>query len=165
MTYPPPPGQPAPEPYPGHGQEPYPGPGQQPQYWQESPKSKGLAIAALVCGILAAISFCTIVGGLLFGLLAVVLGAIAGMKVRRGTGGGGVMAVVALILGVVAIVAAIVFGVFFWNFWEDSGGKEFTDCVSRAGSDQQQIAQCEDQFNQQLEDQFGVTMEPPVPAN
>ncbi|MBF6350136.1 MULTISPECIES: DUF4190 domain-containing protein [Nocardia] len=157
MTYPPPPGYPAPEPYPGSGQ--------QPQYWQESPKSKGLAIAALVCGILAAISFCTIVGGILFGLLAVVLGAIAAVKVRRGTGGGGVMAVIGLILGAVAIVAAIVFGVFFWNFWEDSGGKDFTDCVSRAGGDQQQIAQCEDQFNQRLEDQFGVTMQPPVPTN
>ena len=155
MTYPPPSGYPAPEPYPG----------QQPQYWQESPQRKGLAIAALVCGVLAAVSFCTVVGGILFGIIALVLGVIAMVKVRRGTGGGGVMAAIGSILGVVAIVAAVVFGVFFWHIWGESGGKDYMDCLSRAGGDQQQIEQCADQFNQQFEDQFGTTIEPPAPTN
>lgn len=157
MTYPPPPGYPPPDPYPGQGGA--------PQYWQESPRSRGMAVAALVFAILAVLSFCTVVGGLFFGLIAVVLGVIAAVKARRGTAGGGVMAVVALILGVVSIAAAAVFGVIGWGFWQDSGGQDFVDCLERAGSDQRAVSQCEDQFNQRLEDQFGVTIAPAPPTN
>ncbi|MFI5714856.1 DUF4190 domain-containing protein [Nocardia sp. NPDC051750] len=157
MTYPPPAGYPPPDPYPG--------PGGTPQYWQESPKTKGMAIAALVFAILAVLSFCTVFGGIFFGLIAVVLGVIATVKARRGTAGGGVMAVIALILGAGAMIAAAVFGVLFWGIWQDSGGQDFLDCTTRAGGDQAAIARCEDQFNQRLEDQFGVTMVPPEPTN
>ncbi|MEU1984732.1 DUF4190 domain-containing protein [Nocardia sp. NPDC019395] len=157
MTYPPPAGYPAPDPYPG--------PGGEPPYWQESPKTKGMAVAALIFAILAALSFCTVAGGIFFGLVAVVLGAIAMVKARRGTAGGGVMAVVSLILGVVAIVAAIVCGVLLWGFWNDVGGDDYVGCLERAGTDQAAITQCDERFQQHLEDQFGETLVPPEPTN
>ncbi|MGW0183203.1 DUF4190 domain-containing protein [Nocardia sp. NPDC003345] len=164
MSYQPPGGgYPPPEPYPGQG--PGPGPGGQPQYWQESPKRKGMAIAALVLGILAVLTFWTIVGGILFGLIAVILGVIAMVKSSRGTGGGGVMAVIGLILGILGIIGVIVVAVVGWGIWQDSGGQDFVDCVSKAGGDQSAISQCEDEFNQRLEDQYGVTIAPPEPTN
>ncbi|WP_327148999.1 DUF4190 domain-containing protein [Nocardia sp. NBC_01329] len=159
MSYPPPPGYPAP------GPGPYPGPGGQPEYWQESPKRKGMAIAALVLGILGVLSFWTIAGGILFGLIAVILGVIALVKAKRGTGGGGIMAVIGLILGLLAIVGVIVVAIVGWGIWSDSGGRDFVDCVSNANGDQTAVSQCEDEFNQRIEDQYGVTIAPPEPTN
>lgn len=124
-----------------------------------------MAIAALVLGILGVLSFWTIVGGVLFGLLAVILGVIAMVKVNRGTGGGMVMAVIGLILGVLAIIGVIVVGIVGWGIWQDSGGRDFVDCVSNAGGDQSAVSRCEDEFNQRLEDQYGVTIAPPEPTN
>ncbi|WP_459548662.1 DUF4190 domain-containing protein [Nocardia sp. X0981] len=159
MSYPPPPGgYPPPDPYPGAA-------GGPPQYWQESPKRKGMAIAALVLGILAVFTFWTIVGGILFGLLAVILGVIALVKASRGTGGGGIMAVIGLVLGILAIIGVIVMGVIGWGVWQDSGGQDFVDCVSRAAGDQAEISRCQDEFDQRLEDQYGVTIAPPAPTN
>jgi len=45
----------------------YPPPGLQPgqQYWQESPKGRGMAITALVLGIIALPAALTAVGGVL----------------------------------------------------------------------------------------------------
>ena len=72
MSYPPPPGgYPPPDPYPG-------APGGPPQYWQESPKRKGMAIDALVLGVLAVFTFWTIVGGILW-TGATKAGALAGL--------------------------------------------------------------------------------------
>ncbi|MGW5386615.1 DUF4190 domain-containing protein [Nocardia sp. NPDC003963] len=157
MSYPPPPGYPEPGSYPG--------PGGQPEYWQESPKRKGMAIAALVLGILGILSFWTIVGGILFGLIAVILGLIALVKANRGTGGGGIMAAIGLVLGVLSLIGGIVIAIVGWGIWEESGGRDFYDCVSKANGDQTAISQCEDEFKQRIDDQYGVTIVPPEPTN
>jgi len=153
--YPPPGNYPPPEPFPGQSGQ----PGQS-GYWQESPKSKGLAIAALVLGILAVISFWTIIGGILFGVLAVVFGIIATVKARRGTAGGTVMGVIGLVLGILSVIGAVVLALIGWNLFVDLGGRDFVDCTSEAGNDQNAISQCEEEFNQRIEDKWGVT---PVP--
>ncbi|NEW49430.1 DUF4190 domain-containing protein [Nocardia cyriacigeorgica] len=154
--YPPPPGN---YPPPPSGQ--YPG---QPEYWQESPQRKGLAITALVLGILAAVSFWSVFGGVLFGVFAVVFGVIAVIKAMRGTAGSAVMAWIGLILGVLAIIGAVIAGIIYWGFAEDAGVTDFYDCVTKAGNDQAEIDRCESEFNQRLEDKLGVTVTPtPAP--
>ncbi|GAA5106576.1 DUF4190 domain-containing protein [Nocardia iowensis] len=152
--YPPPPGYPPPG-----GQ--YPG---QPAYWQESPKGKGLAITALVLGILAVLSFWTLVGGYLFGAFALIFGLVALAKTRSGRAGGAGMAITGVILGVLGLIGAIVVTIIGYSFFVDSGGKDFFDCVNRAGSDQSKIEQCERDWNQRLEDKFSITLTPaPTP--
>lgn len=151
--YPPPPGN-YPSPAPGQ----YPA---KPEYWQESPQRKGLAITALVLGILAVLSFLTVVGGVLFGLFAVIFGVIAVIKAMRGRAGGAVMAWIGLVLGALAIVGAVVAGILYWGFAEETGFTDFYDCVSNAGNDQAKIDQCEREWNQRIEDKIGVT---PTPA-
>ncbi|WP_258562104.1 DUF4870 domain-containing protein [Nocardia africana] len=66
----------------------YPGPPGQGTW--EQPKGKGLAITALVLGIIALLTCWTVLGGILFGLVALIFGIIATVKARRGTAAGAV---------------------------------------------------------------------------
>ncbi|WP_225725735.1 MULTISPECIES: DUF4190 domain-containing protein [unclassified Nocardia] len=141
----PPPGQYPPTQYPGPGQGPY---------WQESPKSKGLAIAALVLGIIALV---TCFGAYLFGLLAVIFGVIA---LARKNGGGKGMAIAGIILGVIGLIIAIGATIFAVN----TGVKDLYDCVNKANGDQAKIDKCNQDWKGTLENKFSVTLTPqPTP--
>ncbi|WP_227979027.1 DUF4190 domain-containing protein [Nocardia spumae] len=157
------------EPYPRQ-QEPYPGgypppppsgyPGPPGQGAWEEPKSKGLAITALVLGIIALLSCWTVLGGILFGLLALIFGIIATVKSRRGTAGGGGMAIAGLVLGLLGLIAAIVIAAIGVSFFVNNGGKDFLDCVNKANGDQSKIDQCQRDWNQTLENKYSVTISP-----
>ncbi|MGV9674362.1 DUF4190 domain-containing protein [Nocardia sp. NPDC003482] len=166
MTENPPPGQyPPPGQNPPPGQYPPPPPGSYPPppgqpYWQEGRQGKGLAIAALVLGILALLSFWTIFGGILFGLVGLVFGIIAIVKARRGTAGGRGMAIAGLILSLLGLIAAIVLTAIGVNIFVNNGGKDFVDCVNKAGGDQSKIDQCQRDWNQTLENKYSITISP-----
>ncbi|KZM68058.1 DUF4190 domain-containing protein [Nocardia terpenica] len=135
-------------------------PGQPGQpYWQE-PQSRGLAITALVLGILALLSCWTVFGGIIFGLLALIFGIIATVKSRRGTAAGGGMAITGLILGLLGLIAAIVLVAIGVTFFVNNGGKDFVDCVNKANGDQSKIDQCQRDWNKTLENKFSVTLTP-----
>lgn len=74
-------------------------------------QSKGLAIAALVCGILAIPLFCCCGGGIPFGIAGAVMGGIAMSKAKSSpeTHGGGGMALAGLICGSIGAVLSIVY--------------------------------------------------------
>ncbi|GAA5046352.1 DUF4190 domain-containing protein [Nocardia callitridis] len=162
MSYPPP------DPYPAAGgQYPPPPQGQYPPppqggqaYWQESPKGKGLAITALVLGIIALLFCWTLIGGYLFGVFAIILGVIAVIRARSGRSGGAGMAITGLILGVLGLVGAVLITIVFWSFFEDSGGKDYLDCVRQAGSDQSKLDQCEHDWTDQIDNKINVTPAP-----
>ena len=114
--------QPAQQPY---GEQPYgqPAPGQPssggPSYGQQPPTEKrGLAIAALVLGILALLG-CWIpvlnIGSIIMGLVGLILGIVAIAKASKGEAGGKVMAMVGAALSVLAIVLSIVVNVIAFN--------------------------------------------------
>jgi hypothetical protein len=124
----PPPEQPGQQPY---GQQPAQQPGQQPygqhsyggpSYGQQPPRpgteKRGLAIAALVLGILALLSswipFVN-VGSIIMGIVGLVLGIVAIAKASKGQAGGKVMATVGAALCVLAIVLSIVVNVVAYN--------------------------------------------------
>src|SRR5438477_2606973 len=110
--YPPPPGGYAPPPGnwggPGGYGPPPPGYGGQ--------QSKGLAVAALVLGIVGVATFFIFLGGLL-GIVALVLGIVAIRQTQKGQASGHGMAVAGTVLGGAAIVItaiyAIAVGAFF----------------------------------------------------
>jgi hypothetical protein len=70
--------------------------------------TNGLAVASLVCGILAVILFFTIIFPIILGILAVIFGAVGISKASQG-GGHKALAIAGLICGVVGIAAMIVF--------------------------------------------------------
>lgn len=111
--YGPGPGQPPP----GYGPPPQPGygaaPGYGPQPYGAPPGggSNGLAIGALVVGIIGLITVWVPFLGIVLGLVALVLG-IVGRKKANETGVGGGMAIAGLIMGVLAILGGILWIVF-----------------------------------------------------
>ncbi|NNH73904.1 DUF4190 domain-containing protein [Nocardia uniformis] len=159
MSYPPPGQYPPPGGYPeqpgGYPQQ----PGQ--QYWQEPQKGKGLAITALVLGIIALLFCWTVIGGILFGVLAAIFGLIALLSKKAGGTG---LAITGLILGIIGLIIAVIIGVVAWGFLEETGFTDFTDCVNKANGDQTKIEQCESDFQRRVEDKFSITLTPePTP--
>jgi hypothetical protein len=152
--YPPPPGGAYPGSYPPPPPQPYTGYAPPPQ----APKN-GLGIAALVVAIIALIS---VVGGVVLGIVAVILGFLGWQKARRGEATNGGIAIAGIVLGILSIIEAIVVIVLsVWAF-NEVGGTDYMDCLSKAGSDQEAAAQCVDQFQKKVEDQFSVTLTTPA---
>ena len=152
--YPPPPGGAYPGSYPPPPPQPYTGYAPPPQ----APKN-GLGIAALVVAIIALIS---VVGGVVLGIVAVILGFLGWQKARRGEATNGGIAIAGIVLGILSIIEAIVVIVLsVWAF-NEVGGTDYMDCLSKAGSDQEAVQQCADQFQKKVEDQFSVTLTTPA---
>ena len=141
--YPPPP----PAAYPGYPPPP------------TAPKN-GLGIAALVVAIIALIS---VFGGVVLGVVAVILGFLGWNRAKRGEATNGGMAVAGIVLGFLSIIEAVVLIAFaVWGF-KEAGGTDYIDCLSKAGSDQQSIQQCIDQFSNRVQNEFSITMTTPAP--
>ncbi|MGB7238735.1 MAG: DUF4190 domain-containing protein [Rhodococcus sp. (in: high G+C Gram-positive bacteria)] len=164
-NYPPPGNNPPPGGYPPPGGN-YPPPGnyppggyQQPgQYPPAAPKNT-LGIIALVLAILGILTSWTIVGGVVLGLLAIVLGIMGRSNYKKGTATNGTVSLMSIILGVLAIllsIALIVFGVGLFN---SIGGKDYLDCINDAGNSQSARDDCNREFQQNVEDRYGVTIE------
>ncbi len=139
---PPPPPYSAPPP-----QDPY----QQGGYDQPPQKvGSGLAITALVLGILGLITSFVLIGGVL-GLIALILGFIASGRAKRGQARGRGMAITGIVLGVLSVIIAIVIVVVGASFLNSDSGKNLRDCVSKAGDDQAQVQKCQDDFKNDLQ--------------
>ena len=124
-------------------------------YQQQPPPARpgaGLAITALVLGILALLLFWTVAGGVLFGLVALILGPIASGRAKRGKASGRGMAITGAILGLLGLLASIAIvatvGVFFIN----NGGKTYTDCVNDANGDTAKLQKCAEDFQRHVQD-------------
>ena len=141
--YPPPP----PQPYSGYSPPPV------------GPKN-GVGIAALVVAIIALIS---VVGGVVLGIVAVILGFLGWQRAKRGEATNGGIAIAGIVLGILSIIEAlVVIALSVWVF-NEVGGTDYMDCLSKAGSDQEAAQQCVDKFQDRVEDQFSVTITTPAP--
>jgi hypothetical protein len=164
---PPPPGDPQDQPggyYPPQGQQGgqyppqdqqggyYPPQGQGGYYQQPQQRGSGMAITALILGIIALLSCWTIVGGILFGLVAIVLGFIASRRAKRGVAGGRGMAITGIVLGLLGLVLSVVIVAVIGAFWNSASFSDYRECLRDAGSDQEAIADCETEFRDVIED-------------
>jgi len=168
---PPPPGPPqhaAPPPYPyPYQQGPYPGgyppppphvyPGYAPA--TASPRN-GLGIAALVIAIVAVVSSLSVVGGIVLGIVAVILGFAGRTRVKKGEANNGGVALAGIILGFLGIVAGLVSIAIWVLFIKDTGAGDYFDCMSKAGQNRSAQMQCEDEFRQSVENKFSITLTP-----
>lgn len=131
----------------GYGQQGY---GQQP-YGHEQPKGgKGLAIGALVTGVLALLLCWTVFGGILLGLVALVLGLIGASRAKKGRASGRGLAITGAVIGVVGLLISIAFIVLGVAFLNSDSGRNLTECLSNAGEDQQAVEQCQRDFQDEL---------------
>lgn len=172
MTDPQQPYQPQPQ-YPQYPQYPQPGgaypggypPPPPPPYAGYTPPpaapKNGLGIASLVVAIIALFS---VVGGVVLGVVAIILGVLGVQRAKRGEATNRGIAIAGIVLGILSIIEAIVLIVLFGWFFNEVGGTDYVDCLSKAGSDQQAAQRCADEFQKRVEDQFSVTLTTPVPA-
>jgi Domain of unknown function (DUF4190) len=143
-SYPPPP----PQPYSGFTPPPPAGP------------RNGLGIATLVLAIIGLLFCWTVVGGVMLGVCAVIIGFVAWGRVKRGEATNGGVAIAGIVLGFLAIIVSIVFILIWIGVFGAVGGTNYVDCVSRAGSNDKAIQQCANQFRDRIQNQFSVTVTP-----
>lgn len=143
-SYPPPP----PQPYAGYAPPPPPAP------------KNGLGIAALVIAILALLSVWSVVGGIVLGVVAVIIGFVARSRFKRGEATNGGVAIAGIVLGFLAIAVSLVFIAIWAAVFREVGGTDYVDCLSRAGNNDRAVQRCADQFRDRIEDRFSVTIAP-----
>lgn len=158
-AYPPgPPGPGGPQGYSG----PYPGAYPPPpmpygEYYPGAPMAprNGLGVAALVLALIALVSSCSVVGGLVLGVAAIVLGFLGRGRVTRGEANNGGVALTGIILGSLAVVVSLAFVAMYVGIFNNYGGQDLLTCVQDAGGDNTKVEQCMDQFQRRVEEQTG----------
>ncbi len=109
-----------------------------------------MAVAALVLGILALLSSITVVGGILLGLAAIILGIVASKRAKRGEAGGKGMAITGVVTGTLGILGAIGLIAFGASLLNSQAGKNYQDCLRNANGNQAQVQDCANQFGRQI---------------
>lgn len=123
----------------------------------------GMAVAALVFGILALLTCWLPVIGLILGILAIIFGVIGRNRVRRMQATNKGAATAGLVLGVLSLIINLIISVLFFlglaTFLNLGGGnsiQQFQNCLANASNQpnpaavQQAAQQCGQQFGQQL---------------
>jgi hypothetical protein len=157
--YPPPPYPYQPGPYPGG----YPPPPPVPYSGGFTPPpagpKNGLGIASLIIAVIGLILFLSVIGGVVLGIVAVVIGFIGQQRVRRGEANNGGVSVAGIVLGFLAIVAGLAAVPIWLYIWNLVGGNDYFNCMEKAGS-KQVSQQCVNDLQNRLQNQLGVTPTP-----
>ena len=119
-------------------------------YQQDNSGKKGLAIAALVLGILSLPAILTVVGGIVLGLIAIILGIVAARGASKGKNGGKGLAITGIVLGALGLVVSVIIVVVGVSIFNSDSGQQLRDCISQAGDDQAAIDQCNQEFSDNL---------------
>ena len=119
-------------------------------YAQPQRRSSGLAIAALVCGVLALLSSWTVIGGILLGIIAVVLGFVALSRAKRGLAAGRGMAITGIVTGVLGAILAVALIAVGVSLLNSDAGQQLQDCLRDAGNDEAAVAQCQREYQDDL---------------
>ena len=118
-------------------------------YQQPGPsKPQGMAIGALVCGILAIVLFCFPIISIPLGIAAIVLGVMGRGKAQRGEAGGEGLAKIGMILGIVGAALSLLWMVLLMAGFRAAG--------SAAERMQQEAERLQREAQQQQTDDAGT---------
>ncbi|MEU5142129.1 DUF4190 domain-containing protein [Streptomyces sp. NPDC021139] len=121
----------------------------QPHTGEGARRGNGLAIAALVLGILAVVLFWTVIGGVLLGILALVFGIIGARRARGGRAPRRTMSIFGAVLGVLGVIGSVVIIAIGASILNSDEFKDFDDCVQHADTQSERDA-CADDFNEDV---------------
>jgi len=116
---------------------------------QEQKRGSGMAITALVLGILALLLGIVLIGGVL-GIVAIILGFIAAGRAKRGLAGGRGMAIAGIVLGVLGLLLSIGIVALGASFLNSDSGKTYQSCLNKANGDQTKVRECADEFSKNV---------------
>ncbi|MDQ3762000.1 MAG: DUF4190 domain-containing protein [Actinomycetota bacterium] len=133
----------------GYGQYPA-GPG--PGYGAPPGRRNGFGIAALVLGLLALVLSWTIIGGIIFGILALIFGLLGRARAKRGEATNGGVSVAGAVLGIIGLFIAIALVAFGLSLLNSPAGRSYQQCIEQSGGDPVRIQQCASEFGRQVGD-------------
>ncbi|HEY2764467.1 MAG TPA: DUF4190 domain-containing protein [Pseudonocardiaceae bacterium] len=110
----------------------------------------GFGVAALVLGIFALLLSWTIIGGIIFGVLALIFGLLGRARAKRGESTAGGMSIAGVVLGILGLLIAIGLIAVGASIINSPTGRNYQHCIERSGSDPVQIRQCAEDFGRQL---------------
>lgn len=116
---------------------------------QGAPRN-GLGTAALILGILAVLAAITVFGGIVFGLLAIVLGLIGRGRAKRGEATNAGVAVAGVVIGALGLLISVGLIAFGLSLFNSDSGRQYQDCLRSAGSDQAAINRCAQEFSNSI---------------
>jgi len=121
-------------------------------YYQAAPTApkNGLGIAALVVAVIALLGSFSIIGGILGGVIAVILGVIGRGRAKQGEANNGGVALAGIVLGVIAIIVSLVFIPIYVGLFKDMGGGGYLECLQQAGQDSAAVEQCSNELRQTM---------------
>lgn len=111
----------------------------------------------MVLGILALVFSCTSVLGIVLGAVAIVLGIVGVGRAKRGEADNMGVSIAGAVLGGLGLIAGIAVAVFWFSMMNSMGFNNFFTCVSEAKGDQSRITQCQNDFQQRMNEQYGIT--------
>lgn len=110
----------------------------------------GMGIAALVLGLFALLLSWTIIGGIIFGLLALIFGLLGRGRAKRGEATNGGMSIAGLVLGVVGALISIGLVVLGVSLVNSPAGQDYRQCIEQSGGDPAEIQQCAEEFSRDI---------------
>lgn len=117
----------------------------------------GLGTAALVLAMVGLASCWSVLGGIVCGAVAAILGLVGRRRAARGEADNGAVAAAGIALGFLAVILSIVFVAIWWYAWRDVGGTDYLNCAMRAGNDQQAMHGCTEKWLDKVQARFSVT--------
>ncbi|MFJ8649266.1 DUF4190 domain-containing protein [Streptomyces sp. NPDC093546] len=112
---------------------------------------QGMAIAALVTGVLSLLLFWLWFVGIPLAIAAIVLGVIAVRRARRGRAAGKGMAITGLVLGALTVVGTALLIAVGVSVLDSDSGRDFQACVDKAQTESAR-QECADDFGRDLSD-------------
>ncbi|WP_206321913.1 DUF4190 domain-containing protein [Streptomyces sp. HNM0575] len=109
------------------------------------PPRNGLGVAALTLGLIGALLFWTVLGGVVLGLLALIFGIVGFRRGRRGEATNGTLAAVGAVIGTLALLGSTVVLVFAVSLLSSGDYDELRSCVEKATTQAEQ-EQCQKDF-------------------
>lgn len=114
-------------------------------------QKNGMAIAALTLGIVSCVLFWTVIGGIILGIIAIVLGIIAARRARGGQAPHRTMAIVGAVLGALGLIVSGVLVAIGASILNSDDFKNYNDCVQHANS-QSDRDQCAKDYSHDVKD-------------
>jgi hypothetical protein len=119
-----------------------------------SPKN-GLGAAALALAVVGLVCSLSVLGGVLLGVVAIILGVTGRRRARLGEASNGEVATSGMVLGALAIVVSLAaVGIWVRGYQEVDFGS-YVKCLS-SNTDPQHVDKCANEFRQRVADKFGV---------
>lgn len=112
----------------------------------ESSPRNGFGVAALVLGVFALLLSWTIVGGIIFGILALIFGLLGRARAKRGESTAGGLSIAGVVLGIVGLLIAIGLIAVGASIINSPTGRSYQQCVEQSGGDPVKIRQCAEEF-------------------